>query len=147
MHKRVIKLIGRRGTLAIRQMLIHLGMLALVVMIYFLLQSYVKTIENDTEFYKLFLSRDIALLIDTLYAAPGQVEYKYTVEGLDLGLFQFGLKTSSSAEATPVVKVESNGIPKYYPYAKPAQNTDSYAVSGATSIKFSKDNNKLIATA
>lgn len=145
MQKRgIFKFSNKRGTLTLRQLLIHLGMLGIVVLVFFLLQSYVKSIEKDTEFYKLFLSRDLALLGDTLYAAPGKVDYTYSLNRLKLDNFKFEFKSLSTTDDKPVIRVEEGGLAKAYPYARPVQNSDSYIIYGSDPLRFSKTDEKVI---
>ena len=145
MQKRgIFKFSNKKATLTLRQMLIHLGMLGIAMLVFFLLQSYVKSIEADTEFYKLFLSRDLALLDDTLYAAPGKVDYTYSFNKLKLNNFKFEFKSLSTANDKQVVRVEEGGLAKTYPYARPVQISDSYIIYGIDSIRFSKTDEKVI---
>ena len=116
--KGIFKFYNRRGTIIIRQNLLHLGMLALLVAIYFILQFYVKSVEKDTQFEQIFLSRDVALLMNSLYSGIGDVEYNYSNDKLDLKNFQFEFKEVSTGNK-PVVKVVKEGITKEYPYGKP----------------------------
>lgn len=56
--------------------------LVLAIVIFFILSSYVDRAAEYTTFEKNFLARDIALLIDTLYAAPGNVITNYSQDTL-----------------------------------------------------------------
>ena len=65
MQKRgVFEFLNKKGTLALRQSLIHLGMLALVAVVTYFLISYVDSIKQNSDFEIPFLSRDLALLAD-----------------------------------------------------------------------------------
>jgi len=57
--------------------------LVLVVIVAFALFNFVKSIEKDTLFQKTYLARDVALVVNTLYAAPGDVSYTYVENGHD----------------------------------------------------------------
>ena len=138
--------LNKKGTLITRQMLIHLGMLSLLVLVYFLLKSYVTSVEKDTEFQKIFLSRDLALLTNTLYSVPGEVTYVYSFDKLDLSKFNFKFAEISISDDRPIVVIEGDKIPKNYPYARPYPNKDTYLISGANSIKLSKSDSKLTIT-
>ena len=147
MQKRsIFKFLNKKGTLITRQMLEHLIKLGFLFFIYYLLQSYVKSIEKDTEFQKIFLSRDIALLVNTLYTAPGEVTYNYHSDKLDLSKFKLELKSLSTTDENPIIRVEGDGIGKNYPYAKTLQNNEGYSITRAKAIKLSKTESKLTVT-
>ncbi len=143
MQKRGSKFLSKRGTLTLEKILTHLGMLGLAILVYFILQSYVKSIDEDTEFQKIFLTRDTSLLVSTLYAAPGRVDYIYAFDKLELGKFKFEFGALSAMGNTPVVWVERDGLAKNYPYGKPRNSNEQYLISGAKSIKFSKTDKKI----
>lgn len=140
--------LNKKGTLITRQMIIHLGMLGLLALVYFLLDAYVDSIRQDAEFEMLFLSRDIAMLTNTLYSAPGEVSYTYSLDklGAKFELFKFEFTELSNLDDKPVVKVEGYEHMKIYPYARPYQNKDTYLISEVNSIKFSKSGSKLTIT-
>ena len=142
MQKRgVFEFLNKKGTLALRQSLIHLGMLALVAVVTYFLISYVDSIKQNSDFEILFLSRDLALLADTLYSAHGNVDYLYSSDKSSAYNFEF--KTLSSIDDKPLVQVKYEGISKSYPYAKSSQDQDTFSVQAPKSIKFSKENNQL----
>lgn len=143
MQKRGSKFLSKRATFFLKKILIHLGMLGLAILVYFILQSYVKSIDEDTEFQKIFLARDISLLTNTLYAPPGKVDYTYSFDKLDLSKFKFEFKAFSATDNHPVVLVERDGLAKNYPYGKPHNSNDQYLISGPKSIKFSKTDKKI----
>lgn len=145
MQKRGLKFFQRKSQIINRQLIIHLGMFAIIALIYFLLQSKVKSIEKDTEFQKIFLSRDIALLTNTLYSAPGDVEYIYSSDRLDLSRFKLEFKELSASDDKPIVMVEADNLAKNYPYGKTSQDTEKKLVIG-NSIKFSKKETKITLT-
>ena len=112
-------------------------MIGIAVFAWYLLNTYVKSIEENTEYQRILLSRDLALLANTLYAAPGNVEYIYSNDKIDLGNFYFEFLEDN----TPVVKVKEKGIEKKYPYAKPAEVPFPDNLRATNSIKFSKIDN------
>lgn len=142
MQKRGIKLC-KKGTISIRQSLIHLGMIVLAVVVGFFLFSYVETLKQNLDFEMLFLSRDIALLTNTIYAAPGNVEYTYSAEKQGLGVFNVDFKALSATDDKPIVKISHETIPKSYPYAKSSPSRDFFLIQIPKSIKFSKSNEQL----
>jgi len=66
--------------------------LLMVAAIFASLMFYVTSLKENTLFKKLALSRDIALLVNTLYAAPGNVEYDYYVFGMNISIFDYSLE-------------------------------------------------------
>jgi len=54
-----------------------IAQLVLIAVVLLFFMMYITGIANDTLLEKNYFSRDIALLIDTAYAAPGNLEYKY----------------------------------------------------------------------
>lgn len=143
MQKRGSKFLSKRATFFLEKILIHLGMIGLAILVYFILQSYVKSIDEDTEFQKIFLARDLSLLINTMYTAPGDVNYIYSFDKLDLSKFKFEFKAFSATDDHPLVLVERDGLAKNYPYGKPHNSNDQYLISGPKSIKFSKTDKKI----
>ncbi len=132
---------NKKATLITRQMLIHLGMLGLLVLTTIILFKYVKSVEEDTELQKLFLSRDLALLMNTLYSAPGDVTYTYSFDKLNLDNFNFEFMELNPDK--PIVRVEDNSIKKSYPYGTILESKQTYSIAGTNSIKFSKSNSKI----
>ena len=146
MQKRgIFKFSNKKGTYTIGKMLMHLGMLVLATSIA-LLFIWAKSIEKDTEFQKIFLSRDVALLVNTLYSLPGKVEYTYSFNKLDLNNFNFEFKPLSTTDDRPIVRVQDNSVGKSYPFGKTLQEQYPYSISGANSLKFSKSDTKLTVT-
>ena len=137
MRKRVI-FPNRLGTLAIRQQILHLGKWVGFVIVLYALMSYVKSIETDTEFQKIFLARDIAILETTINGLHGNIEYVYYFEKLELSKFKFEFRQSSPLNDKPVVSVEEKGLAKTYPYAKTKEGKYPKPVYGSNSMKFSK---------
>ena len=147
MQKRAIcKFLDKKGTLALRQLLIHLGMIVLAGIVFYFLYSYVKSIEQNANFEMLFLSRDLALLTNTLYAAQGNVDYNYSSDELGLRIFNFRFKTLSAGNDKPIVNVQYEGVSKDYPYAKTSEEKESSLIQAPKSIKFSKKNNHVAIT-
>ena len=142
MRKRGIKLC-KKGTIAIRQTLIHLGMILLAVVVGLFLFEYVNSLEQNYDFEMLFLSRDIALLTNTIYAGPGNVEYIYSAKKQGLGVFNVDFKALSAIDDKPIVKISHETIPKSYPYAKSSTSKDFFLLQFPKSIKFSKSNEQL----
>lgn len=144
MQKRgIFEFLDKKGTLALRQSLIHLGMIVLAGIVFYLLVSYVQSIEKNANFEMTFFSRDLALLTNTLYAAQGDVDYTYSSDELPLSTFNFKFKTLNEQDDKPIVNVQFEGASKEYPYAKHIQDTDIFSIPAPKEIKFSKKENKI----
>lgn len=68
--------------------------LALAAVIIFLLIQYWRDVKDDTFLEKSYLARDIALLISTVYASPGEVTYCYYTVGNFAGKFDYKMGKS-----------------------------------------------------
>ena len=69
----------------------------IAIMVYWALQSYIDSVAKDTLFEKLYLSKDIALLINTIYGGPGEVNYLYTNIKAELNTFEFDFKEQKAS--------------------------------------------------
>jgi N-acetylmuramoyl-L-alanine amidase len=68
--------------------------LILVASVFLALMGYVKSLEENTLFEKSYLSKDLALLMNTIYASPSQVSYVYSAK-FDLSRFNFVFQDSA----------------------------------------------------
>ena len=144
MQKRgILNFSSKRGQIITRQMIIHIGMISLLVFVYFILKGYIDSIRNDAQFEMTFLARDLALLANTLYSAPGNVEYRYSIEAKYFDNFDFEFGELSNLDDKQIVKVSGYEHKKTYPYGKSSEDKEKYFVNNAQSIKFSKEENKL----
>lgn len=93
-------------------LLFTIGEVVFVVLIFWALLSYVDSIEEDTLIEKNYLARDLALIIDTIYAAPGNLYYFYSFEKINLTKFTFGFNKQRA------IVVEKEGSQQIkFPYA------------------------------
>lgn len=83
--------------------------LLMIAAIFASLMFYVSSLKNQTLFKKLALSRDIALTANTLYAAPGNIEYTYYAADLNLSEFDYGFDKQ-------LANVFEQERPTSYPY-------------------------------
>jgi N-acetylmuramoyl-L-alanine amidase len=120
----------------------------IISMVFLGLWQYVKSIEQDTLFEKSYLSKDLALLVDTIYAAPGDVSYVYTHHKVALPefIFSFG---DSQATVAEIFKTERNqpakGAPIYYPYAEDSNvQTQPYTIESPSSLVFRLSGNSFV---
>lgn len=68
---------GKRGLTNIQFFIIAEAVLAIIVFIALL--SYIQGVATDSLFEQNFLARDVGLLIDSAYAAPGELSVNYDV--------------------------------------------------------------------
>jgi len=54
--------------------------MVLISMIFVVLMSYVNNLSKSTFYEKDFLSKDLALVTDTLFLVPGNIEYRYALD-------------------------------------------------------------------
>ena len=66
MKKRGVLSFCKKGNISVRQSLTHIGMIVLAVAVLYFLVSYVDSIKKNSDFEMLFLSRDLALLTNTV---------------------------------------------------------------------------------
>ena len=64
----------------------------LAVVVLYALFSFVSGVGKETIFEKNYLSRDVAIMLDTISAAPGDVSYKYTE---NVGDFAFDINQNA----------------------------------------------------
>ena len=122
------------------ELLFVLIQLILALAIYAALQNYVNSVEDDTLYEKIYLSKDLALFLNTLYAGPGEVNYVYSNEKLDLSRFIFDFKN----QKVVVKETAEKAIPIKHPYGED-KNLEwmSEGVSNSDKIIFVKTDKKL----
>ena len=94
-----------------------------------------RDISSDTTLERGFIARDFALLLDAVYASPGDVSYVY-----DLKEYRFRFDIDSSA----VYVREKDNPQKFasYRYSKPADvSTDSYSFTSPKELEIRKTGN------
>lgn len=130
--------LDKRGTATITQTIIHLGMIALAVAAGILMFDYASSLKQNHDFEMLFLSRDIALVANTIYAAPGDVEYIYQGEKQGLSVFNIDFRPVSGTDDKPTVKMSYESASKSYPYAKSSSAQESFHMQNPKSIRLAK---------
>src|SRR4030042_860594 len=95
----------------------------------------------ETTYEKNFLARDMALLIDTLYASPGDVEYVYDLSAIksELNKFDFEIKDG-------YVTVYDSGFkkPQAYRFAeKEGYEIHDFRAEAPKAVKFVKKGNEI----
>lgn len=129
----------KSSSLTVSQSINYLGKLVLLGVIAYVLISYVQSINDNTEFQKIFLSRDIALLAGAIHSSSGNLEYNYYFDNLELNKFNINIEN----KGTPLIKVSKDGIGKSYAFGGARNNLYSYSLVGTNSIKISKINDEL----
>jgi hypothetical protein len=73
--------------MAVMWYLIEAVLISIVIIFFF---QYIQSVKDDTMFEKLFLSRDLALMTDTINSVPGDVKYTYQeTDKLEKFYYQF----------------------------------------------------------
>ena len=113
----------------------------IAVAVYWILQSYIDSISKDTLFEKAYLSKDIALLTDTIYGSPGDVNYNYINDQVRLNRFEFIFNN----QKVGVSEIENKGkIIVEQPYGEDLTYPHSgQDISSSDHITFSKTNGNL----
>ena len=65
---------------------------AIALAVYLTMQAYIDSVSKDTLFEKVYLSKDSGLLMDTVYASPGELNYEYKNDLVGLNRFKFSFK-------------------------------------------------------
>lgn len=113
----------------------------IAVAIYLILQSYIDSVAKDTLFEKSYLSKDIALMINTIYASPGELSYTYANDKAELNKFEFnfGDQKVRIKEAKSDKKLDVE-----YPYGEDLKTPFSaQRISNSNKLVFSKTKNTL----
>ncbi len=138
MKKRASKLfLGRKAdTNAIYQVLIQI-LIALAV--YITLQLYIDSVAKDTLFEKYYLSNDLSLLAETIYAGQGDLRYYYSNDKVKMDKFSFDFRQ----QKVNVVENEGN-LPIPQPYGEDTKLPYSgLQIKGKNEIILTKTRDKL----
>ena len=129
---------GKKG--AINEQLLFLIIdITIILVVWLALFNYVRSVERDTLFDKIYLTKDIALLINTAYSSPGNLFYTYSSDELDLSLFDFYFK-----DGFVTIKENPDGNELYFPYAADSSfETELPNIVSPEKIEFAKTDNKL----
>ena len=91
MGKRVRLLASRKGEEGTNKQMLFFIQIVIALFVLFSLVAYVYSLANNTIFEKVVLAKDTAFLIDTIWAAPGNVQYSYKTGNIDLKKFDIRL--------------------------------------------------------
>lgn len=87
----------------------------IAITVYWTLQSYIDSVAEDTMFEKSYLSKDLALLTDTIYSSPGEVRYLYTNDKAELNKFEFEFSNQKVSVSEVKAKEKLKGT---YPFGQ-----------------------------
>ncbi|MBI5390644.1 hypothetical protein HZB02_04090 [Candidatus Woesearchaeota archaeon] len=108
---------GKRGDVTAEQLFLMFEVL-LAIIIFLSLMNFVVSLKDNTLFEKNYLARDLALLTDTVYAAPEQLSYTYT-ENVD----RFGMNIKDGKVSIfdePEWKTDQGRTATFFLYGKDA---------------------------
>jgi len=113
----------------------------IAITIYWILQSYIDSVAKDTLFEKSYLSKDLALLIDTIYGGPGEIKYLYFNDKAGLNKFEFDF----SSQKVKVDEVDSKEkLTVEHPYGEDLSlHIIGQKIRNLNQIDFSKTENNL----
>lgn len=117
--------------------------LVLAIIVILALFNFVSDVAKQTIFEKNYLARDMAILINILYSAPGDVAYYYD-ENTDKFTFDF------QPNKIVIYKPEDKENPQSYPFAENKNMQFRYntltSKQDRERIVFSKSDNQIIVT-
>jgi N-acetylmuramoyl-L-alanine amidase len=112
---------------------------AILIMVVIAMMLYLKSVRDNTLFEKMYLSRDVALLMNTLYAAPENVGYVYAAGTTNLSKYTF--KGEENYVAVNYEKDRSEQE-RYYKYASDFSFKENFPlIEDADMITFVKNDN------
>ena len=128
---------SKSSTIAISKLLLGFFELVLVIAVYLALVAQLSGIKSDMTFEELYISRDLAFLIDTIYAAPGTVNYEYSIDKPILNIFIFDFKDQN-------VNINWEGVTQNYPSSENKKiPLNNIVVRNPDSIVFEKNDEKM----
>ncbi len=83
---------GRRAQEANEEIQWLIGESVLVIVFTLAIFYWLASLQNNTLLEKNYLSRDLALLVDSMYSSPGNVEYTYNTNVVNISKFNFFFK-------------------------------------------------------
>jgi len=119
--------------------------LLIVVLIAVLMFGFVKNLGTNTFFEKLYMSRDLALVVNTIYAAPGDVQYTYSNDKVNMIKFYFRFNLQKATIDEKEINKEPSSTANYYYYGDvyDEKNPLSNYLIKPKEIKFIKTDNLL----
>ena len=113
----------------------------IALMIYLIIQAYISSVINDTIFEKNYLSKDLSSLMTVLYSVPGNLNYVYSNDNVDLAKFEFRMGN----QEVIVGEIDSGAkLPVSEAYAEDlSYKTDKNNLARTGKINFLKDGKNL----
>jgi N-acetylmuramoyl-L-alanine amidase len=131
--------LGKKGQEMETEVYSTLMQIAILVFVLLSLGFYLKSVRDNTLFEKMYLARDVALVMNTLYAAPENTGMIYAAGEVNLANYSFDAKDNY---ITVSKKDESSGNEKYYHYATDRAYEEKFsAIVNSKTITFIKDDN------
>lgn len=111
--------------------------IAILVMVFLEMLAYLKSVRENTLFEKMYLSRDVALLMNTIYAAPENIGYVYAAGKTNLSKYIF------NTQENYVIVNEKTAVPsqeKFFHYGSDRFfNEDFPLIQDAQLLTFMKN--------
>jgi len=114
---------GFRGKRGFEHSLWTIVEIVLVIMIVVSMFFFIKGVKENRFFERSALSKDTALLVDTIQSVPGDVLYTYTHSGIDMSRYQFNFD-----KYKVIVKDTDSVLKNTYPYYNDDALADAYTV-------------------
>jgi hypothetical protein len=91
----------KRGEGSTSDIYLTIAYLVLFGMLFLISYKYIGSVTFGKEFERTYIARDTALLVATLQASPGEIEYTYPVNLSQLKIKVRAMRGNVSAEETP----------------------------------------------
>jgi len=128
---------SKESSIAISKLLLFLFEAVLFASVYLFLLAQVSALKNDITYEELYISRDLAFLLDVLYAAPGTISYEYANDKPILRRFIYNFKQQ-------VVELNWEGARSSYRYAEDTTiETKTDEIAYTDKLILEKDNKQL----
>jgi len=99
------------------------------------MSAYVYSVASDTFFHKLYFSRDIAFMVNTLYPPPGNIYQQYERKGLD----KFEIDFNEQKVQIKEEDIKKKGLSFNYFYATDLNYIfEKYAIKNSNKMDFQK---------
>jgi hypothetical protein len=95
----------------------------MVIIIFFSLFNFISSLKENTFYDRNYIARDMALVLDSIYMAPGNIQFDYEYSSKPLSRFNFYFTKTSKTEdySVSITEYGEKGESNYftaYPYAK-----------------------------
>lgn len=118
------------------QLIFILIQVSMAIVIFWSLVTWEKSVADNTIYEKIYLSKDVALVLNTIYSSPGDIYYVYSNENSELSIFNFEFKD----QKLYVGEDKKGEIPAEHPFADNINITREYKdVKNKDIVIFSKN--------